>query len=178
LVSRLLLLLSFTILVLYLHSLLWKPNHPVSQGLDSPPRVEKFKISETSIPPPKPQKTSTEFPAAQFLNLTERALGRFPRKDIVRSRRDHSFHHPPAELTQGSQEMGAILDSLKVHPRLIPLGLSFFLRCAKDTEVLEAVRITCVRYYLDWSRRGKVQASLYELPSRLVTLANTLPESR
>lgn len=89
----------------------------------------------------------------------------------------HSGHHPPAHLTSGSDSFGKILDHLHAHPKESRQAVYFFKECAERSDVLDAIRITCARYFLDWARYAD-RSGVNKIPLRILRIAEKLPRSR
>lgn len=155
--------------------------------LQQPPTVNTNSVKPTtpqaSVPRerPKPAKTTPvnsgapvatiDAATADFVRLTERAMQRLPRVAEIR-KRVKDFHHTPPEMTEVSEELGAILDSMEKDPRNIDAGAAFFKRCAESEDVMMALRAVCLRNFHFWK-----PSETLNVPASVARLAHRLPKT-
>jgi len=107
--------------------------------------------------------------------VTEKAFKELPTFSEIKS---GPLHPHPAALTQGAETFGAIFDSIRKNPELIPDAIQFYHACTSREDVLTAIRANCLRYLIDSSERIGKDVSLDIYPPRIRQIVRWIPRKR
>lgn len=116
-------------------------------------------------------------PFSEFQKVTADTLANLPRAEDVRARPDFDAHQSPAELMAISPSLGRIATTLREAPELIPQGIEFYDACARREDILQPVRVLCLRNLTYWTRQMPevMQVDPSKYPDELWDIVESLP---
>lgn len=133
----------------------------------------------TEAPVFAPEVARPEGSFSEFRRLTQDTLAVLPLTEDVRST-GGDFHFSPPQLLKTSPALGKIADAMKAHPELVPQGIEFYDTCARNSEVLIAVRVVCLHRLKHWVKKQPdvTQLRHEDYPEELWHLTESLPPIR
>lgn len=156
------------LMVLVLPILLWQ-----SKEEKIPVVVEALPYRASVTPPSVAEPKSIEAKPAEAKQL----IASLPTTAQLRADETRDFHHVPSEVLEGGAAIGRYTEQLKANPEKMAEGLAFYESCAKNEEILDALRAVCLRTLWDLSEKlGKAAERTY--PAQLRFIAESLPPTR
>ena len=150
---------------------IWASQHADhSSAVFTPPSLPV----ETPTPPapvtapqqPKPAESKFE------AKLNETAAKMARPSDV---RPASALHDTPPETTQDSENFGEIMDEVKNDPALVPTVMSFYEKCAQNSEVLASSRAVCLAHLMYWMKKRNVPLDRTRYPREIISIAEKLP---
>jgi hypothetical protein len=154
------------------------PTAVVTEELPVPP-LKKDSIGQHS-PISVIETTRPDGMFTEFRRLTQDTLAILPLTEDVLANKTHDFHFSPPELLKTSPALGKIADALKEHSELVPQGIEFYDTCARNGEVLVAVRVVCLHRLKHWvgKQPDVTQLRHDDYPEELWRLSESMPPVR
>lgn len=150
---------------------IWASQHTErSSAVFTPPSlpVETTTPPAPVVAPQQPKPNDSKFEA----KLSETAAKMARPSDV---RPSSALHDAPPETTQDSENFGDIMDEVKNNPALVPTVMSFYEKCAQNSEVLASSRAVCLAHLMYWMKKRNVPFDRSRYPREIVSIAEKLP---
>jgi|GEM_PF-4840972 len=151
---------------------IWASQHTdQSSAVFTPPSlpVETPTPPAPVVAPQQPAKPSE----SKFEAKLSETTAKMARPSDIRP--DSAMHDAPPETTQDSESFGDIMDDVKKDPALVPTVMSFYEKCAQNSQVLASSRAVCLAHLMYWMKKRNVPFDRARYPREIISIAEKLP---
>jgi hypothetical protein len=113
--------------------------------------------------------------SSEFREMTRKALEVLPRKQEMKDLNSSDVHHVPSPILSRIRILGSIVDIVDAQPDFKRDAVSFFEKCAADSQIIASVRARCLANFRRHGEDLGIPVDDRRYPHEIVRLSKFIP---